>query len=112
MANVYRIHFKLQQDSPDGPQPIVFDQTVIDDVRQGLIDLQAYIIQWNALVKSKLDSIKQDAFPDVTDVSPFNPVLVCSIVQDDTFIDYSQKISDFIQSVIDPLNQSIESGLY
>lgn len=46
-SNVYRIHFPLVDAENI---PIEFDQTTIDTARQSLIDLQAYILQWNALI--------------------------------------------------------------
>ena len=83
-SNVYRIHFPLVD--AEGI-PIEFDQTTIDTARQSLIDLQAYILQWNALIWSKMDQVKQDNFPDITNVSPANPVMICSVVQSDSFIE-------------------------
>lgn len=83
-SNVYRIHFPLVDAENI---PIEFDQTTIDTSRQSLIDLQAYIIQWNELVRSKMDQVKQDNFPDITNVNPSNPVMICSVVQSDSFIE-------------------------
>jgi len=75
------------------------------------MSLQQIFITWNATVKDRMDAAKNSMFPDFEPNSS-RPALIASVVQSDSFIEYVQKISDFIQQVIVPIEDSLNTHIY
>lgn len=105
MANVYRCMVNI---STSG---LSVDPVEVEDVRTALMTLQASLIQLNDYVKQQFDQIKQSSLPDF-EPSSEQVALICSVQQNDSFLDYSQKISDFISAVIVPLESGINTNTF
>lgn len=110
MSNVYRVMVELT-DLQEPSTPIDIDPVDIQDLRDRVMSLQQTFITWNNTVKERFDAAKASLFPDFKPGST-RPALICSVVQDDSFSQIVQKISDFIQQVIVPIENSLVSNVY